>query len=83
MAKENIVIYDLEDIAEEMPTEYEILKPQEIHSLIAVPFFILAGLLMNSGGIAKRLINLALLVLGKVPGSLLIDRYGWTSAECT
>ena len=38
-------------------------------SLIAVPFFILAGLLMN-GGIAKRLINLALLVLGKVPGSL-------------
>ena len=39
-------------------------------SLIAVPFFILAGLLMNSGGIAKRLINLALLVLGKVPGSL-------------
>lgn len=25
---------------------------------------------MNSGGIAKRLINLALLVLGKVPGSL-------------
>lgn len=39
-------------------------------SLIAVPFFILAGLLMSSGGIAKRLINLALLVLGKVPGSL-------------
>ena len=39
-------------------------------SLIAVPFFILSGLLMNSGGIAKRLINLALLVLGKVPGSL-------------
>ncbi len=39
-------------------------------SLIAVPFFILAGLLKNSGGIAKRLINLALLVLGKVPGSL-------------
>ena len=37
--EENIVIYDLEDIAEEMPTEYEILKPQEIHSLIAVPFF--------------------------------------------
>ena len=39
-------------------------------SLIAVPFFILTGLLMNSGGIAKRLINLALLVLGKVPGFL-------------
>ncbi len=39
-------------------------------SLLAVPFFILAGLLMSSGGIARRLVNLALLVLGRVPGSL-------------
>lgn len=39
-------------------------------SLLAVPFFILAGLLMSNGGIAKRLINLALLILGRVPGSL-------------
>ncbi len=39
-------------------------------SLLAVPFFILAGLLMSSGGIARRLVNLALLILGKVPGSL-------------
>lgn len=39
-------------------------------TLIAVPFFILAGLLMGSGGIARRLINFALSFLGKVPGSL-------------
>ena len=39
-------------------------------SLIAVPFFILAGLLMSNGGIAKRLINLAMLFLGRVPGAL-------------
>jgi tripartite ATP-independent transporter DctM subunit len=39
-------------------------------SLLAVPFFILAGQLMSSGGIAKRLINLAMLILGRVPGSL-------------
>ena len=39
-------------------------------SLIAVPFFILAGLLMSSGGIAKRLINLAMLFLGRVHGAL-------------
>ncbi|GAA0808407.1 TRAP transporter large permease [Faecalicatena orotica] len=39
-------------------------------SLLAVPFFILAGQLMSNGGIAKRLINLAMLILGKVPGSL-------------
>lgn len=39
-------------------------------SLLAVPFFILAGLLMSSGGIARRLVNLALLILGRIPGSL-------------
>ena len=39
-------------------------------TLIAVPFFILAGLLMGNGGIAKKLINLALACFGKVPGSL-------------
>lgn len=39
-------------------------------SLIAVPFFILAGLLMSSGGIARRLINLAMLILGRVLGAL-------------
>ena len=39
-------------------------------SLLAVPFFILAGTLMSNGGIAQRIIDLAMLVLGKVPGSL-------------
>lgn len=39
-------------------------------SLLAVPFFILAGNLMGSGGLAQRLVNLAMLVLGRVPGSL-------------
>ena len=39
-------------------------------TLLAVPFFVLADLLMSSGGIAKRLINLAMLFLGRVPGSL-------------
>ena len=41
-------------------------------TLLAVPFFILAGLLMSSGGIARRLINLAMLVLGKVPAHLFL-----------
>jgi len=36
-------------------------------SLIAVPFFILAGLLMSNGGIAHRLVDLAMLVLRRVP----------------
>ena len=48
----------------------KIVGGMDSFTLLAVPFFILAGLLMSSGGIARRLINLAMLVLGKVPGSL-------------
>ena len=39
-------------------------------SLLAIPFFIFAGTLMNSGGIAIRLIKLAQVMVGRVPGSL-------------
>ncbi|PHM62082.1 TRAP transporter large permease [Xenorhabdus ishibashii] len=40
-------------------------------SLLAIPFFILAGNMMNQGGIAARLINLAKVVGGRLPGSLM------------
>lgn len=39
-------------------------------SLLAVPFFVLAGQMMASGGIARKIINLALLIMGRIPGSL-------------
>ncbi len=39
-------------------------------SLLAVPFFILTGVLMNNGGIAQKLINLANVVVGRIPGGL-------------
>lgn len=39
-------------------------------SLLAVPFFILTGVLMNTGGIAQRLINLANAFVGRIPGGL-------------
>jgi tripartite ATP-independent transporter DctM subunit len=39
-------------------------------SLLAVIFFILSGIIMNNGGIALRLINLAKLMGGRLPGSL-------------
>lgn len=42
----------------------------ESFSLLAVPLFILAGNIMNNGGIARRLVNLAQLLVGKVPGSM-------------
>lgn len=39
-------------------------------ALLAIPFFILAGQLMNRGGIARRLIDLAKAVVGMLPGGL-------------
>ncbi|ASN06690.1 TRAP transporter large permease [Virgibacillus necropolis] len=39
-------------------------------SLLAIPFFILAGEIMNEGGISNRLINLANVIIGKVRGGL-------------
>ncbi len=39
-------------------------------ALLAIPFFILAGQLMNSGGIARRLIDFAKILVGKLPGGL-------------
>ena len=39
-------------------------------SLLALPFFSLGGNIMNKGGIARRLIRLARLLVGKIPGYL-------------
>ena len=39
-------------------------------SLLAIPFFILSGLLMGRGGIAKRLIDFANVIVGRLPGGL-------------
>ncbi|MDY0914543.1 TRAP transporter large permease [Rathayibacter festucae] len=39
-------------------------------ALLSIPFFILAGGLMNTGGIATRLIDLALVIAGRLPAPL-------------
>ncbi len=39
-------------------------------SLLALPFFSLGGNIMNKGGIAKRLVRLARLLVGRIPGYL-------------
>lgn len=39
-------------------------------ALLAIPFFILAGGLMNTGGIATRLIDFAMVIAGRLPASL-------------
>ncbi len=40
-------------------------------TLIAIPFFILAGNIMNQGGIAKKLVSFAQSLTGRIPGSLM------------
>lgn len=39
-------------------------------TLLAIPLFILAGTIMNNGGIARRLIDAAEVMVGRMPGSL-------------
>lgn len=39
-------------------------------ALLAIPFFILSGLIMGSGGVAKRLIECAMALIGMLPGGL-------------
>jgi len=39
-------------------------------ALLAIPFFILSGQMMNRGGIARRLIEFAKVLVGRLPGGL-------------
>ena len=58
-----------------MPVEIvaqNIVRGINAFSLMAVPFFIIAGDLMSSGGIAKRLVKLADALVGWMPGGLAI-----------
>lgn len=39
-------------------------------ALLAIPFFVLSGLIMGRGGIARRLIECAMALIGMLPGGL-------------
>ena len=39
-------------------------------SLLAIPFFVLSGILMGRGGMARRLIDFASALVGRFPGGL-------------
>ncbi|MGO4894301.1 TRAP transporter large permease [Flavobacterium sp. W21_SRS_FM6] len=39
-------------------------------ALLAIPFFVLSGMIMGRGGIAKRLIECAMALIGALPGGL-------------
>ena len=47
-----------------------IINGADSFPLMAVPFFMLAGEIMNKGGLAKRIVDIALAVVGHVKGGL-------------
>ncbi|MDN3523239.1 TRAP transporter large permease [Halomonas ramblicola] len=51
-------------------TAQKMVSSLDSFTLLAVPFFILSGVLMNNGGIALRLVSFAKLFSGRIPGSL-------------
>ena len=48
----------------------KILSGMDAFTLLAIHLFILAGTIMGHGGIARRIVNLALIVVGRVRGGL-------------
>ena len=41
-------------------------------TIMAIPFFVLAGIIMERGGIAKRIIDFSVALVGWITGSLLL-----------
>ena len=57
-------IYDSQIVAQ------KILDGADSFVLLAIPFFVLAGELMNAGGLSRRIVNFALALLGHRHGGL-------------
>ncbi len=47
-----------------------IINGADSFALMAVPFFLLAGEIMNTGGLSRRIVNVAMVVVGHVKGGL-------------
>ena len=50
----------------------QMLKGVDSFTLMAVPFFVIAGCLMQSGGISKRIVDFAKKLVGWMPGGLAV-----------
>src|SRR5690606_7532293 len=48
----------------------KLYESSEHFTLLAIPFFILGGAFMTTGGVAKRMIRFAVAVVGHFPGGL-------------
>jgi len=58
------------DIFDSQIVAQNIINGADSFPLMAVPFFMLAGEIMNKGGLAKRIVDIALAVVGHVKGGL-------------
>src|SRR3712207_1327701 len=55
----NMDLFDAQIVAQ------NVINGADSFPLMAVPFFMLAGEIMNVGGLAKRIVNIALAVVGR------------------
>jgi TRAP-type transport system large permease protein len=58
------------DIFDAQIVAQNIINGADSFPLMAVPFFMLAGEIMNTGGLSKRIVNVALVAVGHVKGGL-------------
>src|SRR3712207_567874 len=60
----NMDLFDAQIVAQ------NVINGADSFPLMAVPFFMLAGEIMNTGGLSKRIVNVALALVGHVKGGL-------------
>ncbi|MEO8806502.1 MAG: TRAP transporter large permease subunit [Burkholderiaceae bacterium] len=58
------------DLSDAQILAQNVINGADSFPLLAVPFFMLAGEIMNVGGLSKRIVNLALTLVGHVRGGL-------------
>lgn len=64
------ILFSMNSLTAFMTMGQQFLVSLDSFTLLAIPFFILAGQMMNQGGIATRLINFAKNIVGALPGGL-------------
>jgi len=64
-----ILLFSQDSLASMSIKMYE---TSEHYTLLAIPFFVLAGVMMSTGGVAKRMVNFAIDAVGHLRGGLAI-----------
>jgi tripartite ATP-independent transporter DctM subunit len=65
-----VALMYLMDLVDAQILAQNLINGADSFPLLAVPFFILAGELMNAGGLSKKIIDLAMTLVGHVRGGL-------------